>query len=200
MTIYLVDDDKDIRETLAWMLEAKGISLTSFAEAESFLSQANFHQPGVAIIDINMPGMDGLALQQALNQHNSVLAQIFLTGYATVPKAVQALQSGALDFLEKPVDVERLLQLIEQGQLDSQQRHQHLTELNAIDLKLAELTVRERQLMQLVVAGKTNKAIADELFIALRTVEIHRKNLFAKMNVNNAAELALLAGRHQHLL
>ncbi|MBY5992677.1 response regulator transcription factor [Ferrimonas balearica] len=195
--IYLVDDDADVRDALGWMLEAKGLHSEAFDSGNRFLEQLDPQTPGVAVLDINMPGMDGLAVQQALLERGSRLSLIFLTGYATVPKAVQAVQAGALDFLEKPVDGDRLIALIEEGLVRSEQRHRAAGEAQALTQKLASLTERERQLMALVVAGKTNKAIGAELFIAQRTVEIHRKNLFDKMGVHNAAELALLIGRHQ---
>ncbi len=195
--IYLVDDDRDVREALGWMLEAKGMPSQAFGSADEFLQALDDSQPGVAVLDINMPGMDGLALQQALKARGCLLSLVFLTGYATVPKAVQALQAGALDFLEKPVDGDKLIALIEQGLAQSGKRHEMAQNEQALQQKLAGLTERERELMPLVIAGKTNKIIAAELFIAQRTVEIHRKNLFAKMGVQNAAELALLIGQHR---
>ncbi|WP_238786913.1 response regulator transcription factor [Ferrimonas lipolytica] len=196
-TVYVVDDEADVRESLAWMLSGVGIEALLFESAVAFLEAIDAEATGVAILDINMPKMDGIELQAQLNQRGCLLSVIFLTGYATVPKAVQALQAGAMDFLEKPVNGDQLLALIQQGLELSGRRQQETLEVNQLAAKLTSLTERERELMMLVINGHTNKAIAAQLFIAQRTVEIHRKSLFDKMGVNNAAELALLLGRHQ---
>ncbi|SDJ86396.1 Two-component response regulator, FixJ family, consists of REC and HTH domains [Ferrimonas sediminum] len=195
--IFLVDDDNDVRESLQWMLEAKGKSATGFDSAAAFLDAVDPDQTGVAILDIEMPGMDGLALQQELNRRGSLLSVIILTGHANVPRAVTALKAGALDFLEKPVDGDRLLPLIERGLKASQERQEEDSQAGDWEAKMAQLTERESQLMQLVVEGTTNKEICDKLFIAQRTVEIHRHNLLKKMGVKNAAELAFLVGRNR---
>ncbi|WP_028111722.1 response regulator transcription factor [Ferrimonas kyonanensis] len=195
--IFLVDDDNDVRESLQWMLEAKGKSATGFDSATAFLDAVEPDQTGVAILDIEMPGLDGLALQQELNRRGSLLSVIILTGHANVPRAVTALKAGALDFLEKPVDGDRLLPLIERGLKASQERQQEDSQAEDWEARVAQLTERERQLMQLVVEGTTNKEICDKLFIAQRTVEIHRHNLLKKMGVKNAAELAFLVGRNR---
>ncbi|MBY6186321.1 response regulator [Marinobacter hydrocarbonoclasticus] len=195
--IYVIDDEADVREALSWMLEGCGYQAQCFASGQEFLSELDPAATGVAIIDIKMPVMDGLELQAALNRLGSPLCQVFLTGNATVPKAVQALQNGALDFLEKPVDGDKLLAIIQQGLARSEEVANSAREKADLEQRLASLTPRERDLMERVVAGKANKVIAAELFIAQRTVEIHRHNLFEKMGVSNAAELALLLGRHQ---
>ncbi|MBY5921849.1 response regulator [Ferrimonas balearica] len=195
--IFVIDDEADVREALSWMLEGCGYQARCFASGPEFLAALEPGTTGVAIIDIKMPGMDGLALQAVLNEQGCLLSQIFLTGNATVPKAVQALQNGALDFLEKPVDGDKLIGLIEQGLTRSNQLAETTRQRADLEQRLASLTPRERDLMERVVAGKANKVIAAELFIAQRTVEIHRHNLFEKMGVSNAAELALLLGRHQ---
>ncbi|ADN77098.1 two component transcriptional regulator, LuxR family [Ferrimonas balearica DSM 9799] len=195
--IFVIDDEADVREALSWMLEGCGYQPRCFASAQAFLAELDPTQTGVAIIDIKMPVMDGLELQAELNRVGSPLSQVFLTGNATVPKAVQALQNGALDFLEKPVDGDKLLAIIRQGLARSSQLAQSSRQKADLEQRLASLTPRERDLMERVVAGKANKVIAAELFIAQRTVEIHRHNLFDKMGVSNAAELALLLGRHQ---
>ncbi|WP_417347041.1 response regulator transcription factor [Ferrimonas sp.] len=195
--IFLVDDDRDVRESLQWMLEAKGMQAEGFDCADAFLDAMDPDQVGVAILDIEMPGLDGLALQQELNRRGSLLSVIILTGHANVPRAVAALKAGALDFLEKPVEGERLLPLIERGLKASQERQQEDSLAGDWETRVAQLTERESQLMQLVVEGKTNKEICDKLFIAQRTVEIHRANLLKKMGVKNAAELAFLVGRNR---
>ncbi|WP_028116144.1 response regulator transcription factor [Ferrimonas senticii] len=194
MMVYLVDDEPDLLESLSWMLAAEGIDSQSFSDGASLLAALPPQAVGVAVLDINMPQLDGLELQQQLRQLHPSLGLIFLTGYGSVPKAVQALQAGALDFLEKPVAPARLLTAIAAAQQWAQTHAQQHLQQQALQQKLALLTEREAQLLPLVVAGKANKVICAELHLAQRTVEIHRRNLFAKMAVANAAELALLLG------
>ncbi|WP_229359886.1 response regulator transcription factor [Ferrimonas aestuarii] len=196
-SIFLVDDDHDVREALQWMLDAKGITSQGFSSAREFLDSIAPETTGVAILDIEMPGMDGLALQQELSRRHSRLSVLILTGHANVPRAVSALKAGALDFLEKPVNPDRLLPLIEKGLSLSEEKSHDGLKAAQWQQRIDALTERETQLMLLVIEGKTNKEICDKLFIAQRTVEIHRHNLLKKMGVKNAAELAFLVGKNQ---
>ena len=201
-TVYIVDDDAIVREGMAWLLRSRRLLSESFDSAEAF--EARLQQPqsplqdglpreaGCILLDVRMPGQSGLALFEKLIA--SGLAQawpvIFLTGHADVPTAVDTVKRGAFDFCEKPFSDNALVDRVEQAlalsqtRLASRQIHQQLS------TRLAELTERERDVMQLVVEGLPNKLIADQLDISVRTVEVHRSRVFDKMNVKSAVELA----------
>lgn len=195
--LYLVDDDQDVLDSLHWMLEGMGYSPETFLNADSFLAKVELQQPGVAILDIQMPGMDGIELLQHIRQHGSPLSVIMLTGHGTISMAVQAIQQGALDFLEKPADGDKLLDLL----IKAKQATQHAFERQALKLSIAQrlalLSPREQQVMNYVLAGKLNKVIAAELNVAQRTVELHRQKVMQKMQVSNVAELAYLTALHK---
>ena len=203
-TVYIVDDDAIVREGMAWLLRSRRLLSESFASADAFeaaLQQAQGpligglpREVGCILLDVRMPGQSGLALFEKLIA--SGLAQawpvIFLTGHADVPTAVDTVKRGAFDFCEKPFSdntlVDRVVQALalSHTRLATRQVHQELS------TRLAELTERERDVMQLVVEGLPNKLIADQLEISVRTVEVHRSRVFDKMNVKSAVELANL--------
>ncbi len=189
---YLVDDDEAIRDALSWLLKTRGIPSESFASAEHFLAAWQKDWQGCIVLDMRMTGMTGLDCFDQLRERGATLPVIFLTGHGDVPLAVATLKKGAFDFFEKPLNDNELATRIEQAMaLDASQR---VASANADSLKarLESLTTRERQVMELVLAGKFNKVIADELSISMRTVEVHRANLFDKMQVKTAVELANL--------
>ena len=195
--IYLVDDDQDVLDSLSWMLGGLGFATSSYLDAAQFLSAVDLNKPGIAILDIQMPNMDGLALLNYIKQCNSPLSVIMLTGYGTISMAVQAIQNGAIDFIEKPVDGGKLCQLLQlatQQSLESFNRQDHNKELT---VRVASLTPREHEVMLQVLAGKLNKVIAAELNIAQRTIELHRQKVMLKMKVGNATELANLMAHFQ---
>ncbi|BCV68203.1 DNA-binding response regulator [Shewanella carassii] len=197
--VYLVDDDQDVLESLQWMLKGQGIEAVGFDCAASFLDGAAWQLPGVLVLDVQMPGMDGISLHQQLLQASSPLAVIILTGHGNIAMAVKAMQQGAMDFLEKPVDGDRLLELLSKGAALTAQRFTVGSEQAEIRSRLATLTPREREVMQRVLAGKLNKVIAAELYVTQRTVELHRKKVLEKMAVHNVAELAFLLAKLQPL-
>lgn len=190
--VYLVDDDEAIRDSLSWLLESRGLPCLSFPSAEAFLAAWQPSLTGCIVLDIRMDGMSGPELHDLLLKRNCTLPVIFLTGHGDVPMAVAAIKNGAFDFVEKPSnDNELVNRVIEALALDEARRltAQSQDSTNAL---LGRLTTRERQVMDLVLAGKLNKLIADELQISMRTVEVHRANLFEKMGVKTAVELAQL--------
>ncbi|EXI86358.1 MAG: Transcriptional regulatory protein TdiR [Candidatus Accumulibacter regalis] len=193
---YLVDDDDAIRDSLGWLLESRGVPCRSYPSAEDFLAAWEPTLAGCILLDIRMDGMSGPELFDVLCERGSTLPVIFLTGHGDVPMAVSALKQGAFDFVEKPCnDNELVNRVIEALQLDE---HQRLAASDAVSVSslTSRLTTREKQVMELVLAGTLNKVIADELQISMRTVEVHRANLFEKMGVRTAVELAqLLAGK-----
>ncbi len=191
-TVFIVDDDEAIRDALSWLLQSRGVEAQGFDSAEAFLARWNPDMAGCLLLDIRMSGMSGLDLFDRLRAVQARLPVIFLTGHGDVPMAVGALKKGARDFVEKPFNDNELVdRVIEALEWDAQRRADEagLADLNA---RLEQLTARERQVMDLVLAGKLNKVIADELGITMRTVEVHRAHVFEKMGVKTAVELAQL--------
>ncbi len=188
-TIYVVDDDEAMRDSMTWLLEGEGYVVACFDSAESFLKARRDDMRGCLILDVRMPEMSGLELHEKLDTLGSELPVIFVTGHGDVPMAVSALQRGACDFIEKPFHNEDLLSRIVRAlELDAQlwARRQRN---GAISHRLDQLTQRESEVMKLVVAGKLNKQIADELNISMKTVEAHRARVMEKMGVRTLAEL-----------
>ena len=194
---HLVDDDEAIRDALAWLLKSRGIPCMPHPDAEAFLATWTPQLAGCIILDMRMPGMSGLDLFDALQARGSKLPVIFLTGHGDVPLAVGALKKGAFDFFEKPLNDNELANRVEEALAQDARHRVADASADSLNNRLATLTTRERQVMELVLAGKFNKVIADELAISMRTVEVHRANLFEKMSVKTAVELAnLLKPRH----
>jgi two-component system response regulator TtrR len=187
--IYVVDDDEAMRDSMSWLLEGEGYQVASFDSAENFLHSLNAAMRGCLILDVRMPEMSGLELQERLEQLGSPLPIIFVTGHGDVPMAVDALQRGACDFIEKPFNNEDLLSRIHRALALEQQQAVRRQRDGAVAQRIAQLTQREREVMQLVVAGKLNKLIADELAISMKTVEAHRARVMEKMGVGTLAEL-----------
>ncbi|CAA7611490.1 Transcriptional regulatory protein FixJ [Magnetospirillum sp. LM-5] len=193
--VYVVDDDQAIRESLVLLLESSGRSARAFPDSGSFLAGFEQGAPGCVIADVRMPGMSGLDLQRHLKGAGIDLPVIIITGHADVAMAVQALKDGASDFIEKPFDEDVLARSVDAA-LDQNQRV--LNERRALDdlrALAAELTPREREVMALVVQGLANKAVAAELNISVRTVEIHRGRVMEKMNAGSLSELVRMALR-----
>ena len=194
-TVYLVDDDEAIRDALSWLLQSRGVGCQTWGSAEEFLAAWAPDMAGCLLLDIRMGGMSGLELFDHLRGKGLTLPVIFLTGHGDVPMAVSALKKGAFDFVEKPFnDNELVNRVIEALDQDARNRAS-LADDASINARLATLTAREKQIMELVLAGKFNKVIADELQISMRTVEVHRAHLFEKMGVRTAVELAQLLKR-----
>ncbi|MBK6636916.1 MAG: response regulator transcription factor [Rhodocyclaceae bacterium] len=194
--VYLIDDDAAVRDALAWLLRSCGIGSQLYASAEEFLASYQPTMSGVIVLDIRMEGMSGLELFDRLLTLECPMPVIFLTGHGDVPQAVQALKKGAFDFLEKPFDENELTERVKAAISREAGRRGRAQEVANIADRLEGLTEREREIMTRIVAGKLNKVIADELQIAVRTVEVHRARIFSKMGVRSAVELAgLLAGR-----
>jgi two-component system response regulator TtrR len=188
-TIHVVDDDEAMRDSMTWLLEGEGYAVACYDSAASFLAARSDQMRGCIVLDVRMPEMSGLELHERLEALGSRLPIIFVTGHGDVPMAVSALQRGACDFIEKPFNNEDLLSRIRRAlelgaEVSARDERNH-----AIARRLAQLTQREREVMQLVVAGKLNKQIADELDISMKTVEAHRARVMEKMGVRTLAEL-----------
>ncbi len=189
---HLVDDDEAIRDALSWLLQSRGIPCSTYASAEEFLAAWSSKLSGCIVLDMRMSGMSGLDCFDQLRERSLTQPVIFLTGHGDVPLAVATLKKGAFDFFEKPFNDNDLATRIEEAiALDTRQRAASAA-VDGVKTRLSSLTTREKQIMGLVLAGKFNKVIADELNISMRTVEVHRANLFDKMQVKTAVELSNL--------
>jgi len=196
-TVFVVDNDRAMRDSLSWLLDSVGLRVRSYATAAEFLADHDPAQPGCLVLDVRMPGMSGLDLQAELARRGVELPTIVITGHAEVSMAVRAVKAGALDFIEKPFSDQLLLDRVRQAlEIDLEVREVRRRREDALR-RLATLTAREREVLNLVVAGKQNKEIASELGVSPKTVEVHRAHVMSKMCVDSLAELiriTLLAG------
>ncbi len=187
--IYVVDDDEAVRDSLAWLLEGTGYRVQVFESAEKFLNRCDLNAVAVLILDIRMPGMTGLELQEVLASKASTLPIIFITGHGDVPMAVKAMKLGAADFIEKPFNELVLRDLVSKMLAIAQKAKDQEREKMRNQALLDKLTGRQRQVLERIVAGRLNKQIADDLTISIKTVESHRASIMSKLNVNTVAEL-----------
>lgn len=188
-TVFVVDDDEAVRGGLRRLMESVGLNVETYGSAQEFLSDCDPDRQGCLVLDVRMPGMGGLDLQDQLGKQGIRLPVIILTGHADVAAAVRALKAGAMDFIEKPFNSQALLDRIQQAiQHDAKARRQSAEE-SQIGQRLARLTSREKEVMQMMVAGKANKVIAIDLGISERTVEFHRANIMKKLQARTLAEL-----------
>ena len=188
-TVYIVDDDPSVRHSLTWLLESVGQQVKTYASPNEFLAEYREGGAGCLILDVRMPEISGLDLQEQLIKDRFTLPIIIITGHADVPMAIRALKAGAFDFIEKPFNdqllIERIQQAIEHCHNLTKKHQQHQESLE----RLSKLTPRERQVLEGVVAGKSNKLIAKELDISIKTIEVHRANLMAKMEADSLSDL-----------
>jgi two-component system response regulator FixJ len=188
-TVFVVDDDQAVRDSLQQLLQAVGLRVQTYGSARDFLAAYRPDTPGCLVLDIRMPGMGGLDLQAQLVQEGIQLPIIFLTGHGDVPAAVRALKAGAMDFLQKPVNSQSLLDLVQRAIRRDAETRATSAEQAQITRRLATLTAREREVLDMMVAGKANKVIAVELAISERTVEFHRGKIMKKTRTRSLAEL-----------
>ena len=199
-TVFVVDDDPAMRESLSWLLQSAGLTVETFESAEHFLSRCDPSRPGCLLLDLKLPGKSGLELQNDLASRDLNLPIIFLTGYAEVPTAVRALKTGAFDFLEKPFGDETLLDCVRRA-LDQDRRNREAKEqISSVTVKLTRLSPREREVMELMIAGKPTKVIAAELGLSPKTVEVHRGRVMRKMEVRTLPHLVrqVMEARREH--
>ena len=194
--VHLLDDEAPVRDALAFLFRSHGLAVQSYASGPELL-QALQEQPlhGCLVLDVRMEPMSGLQVHDELVARGVALPVIFLSGHGDIPMAVEALHKGALDFVEKPFSDAALVERVQRALSLDAERHKGQAEQARAEAMLATLTEREREVMVRVAAGKLNKVIADELCIAIRTVEVHRSRVFAKLGVRSAAELATVLAR-----
>lgn len=192
-TVFVVDDDPAVRESLHWLVESEKLNVETFPSAVDFLEAYEPGRPGCLLLDVRMPGMTGLEMQEQLRQRSIDLPTIIITGHADVPIAIKAMKAGAVDFIEKPFDDEALLTSVRSA-LEAQSRNRADAEARReAKTRLDQLTKREHEVLGLVVKGLSNKRIAAVLGISEKTVEVHRGNMMRKMRVGNVAELVRVA-------
>jgi RNA polymerase sigma factor (sigma-70 family) len=188
-TVFIIDDDPAMRDSMSFLVQSVGIAVETFSSAQGFLDTYDPERHGCLVLDVRMPGMSGLELQEFLVERGIRAPVIMVTGYGDVPMAVRALKGGAVDFLEKPFTDQELLETINEAvERDYRQRGKD-AELAKVKERIARLTPREREVMDLVLDGKPNKAIATELGLSPKTVEVHRSRVMAKMQVGSLAAL-----------
>jgi FixJ family two-component response regulator len=192
-TVFIVDDDEAMRRSLCWLIQSVPLPVESFASAQDFLGAYRPSQPGCLVLDVRLGGMSGLDLQERLARDPVALPIIFITGYGTVPLAVRAMKTGAVDFLAKPFSDQVLLDRIQAAlALDAKNRQEHARR-SALALRLSHLTPRERQVLELVITGKPNKAIAGQLGVSCKTVEVHRAKIMNKTQADSVIDLVRIA-------
>lgn len=192
-TVFIVDDDEAVRDSLRWLLEANGYRVRAFESAEAFLAAYDPASVGVLIVDVRMPGMSGLELQEHLLARQIAIPIVFITGHGDVPMAVSTIKKGAVDFIEKPfndVDLRVIVANMFEKALEQAAEAANRRDREAM---LARLTSREQQVLERIVAGRLNKQIADDLGISIKTVEAHRANIMEKLQVATVADLMKVA-------
>ena len=192
-TVYVVDDDEAVRDSLQWLLEGKGYRVRCFESAEAFLSRYDPREVACLIVDIRMGGMTGLELQSRLIETKSPLPIVFITGHGDVPMAVDSMKKGAMDFIQKPFNETHLVDLVERMLDRAKDTFVEYQLAASRDALLGKLTLRESQVLERIVAGRLNKQIADDLGISIKTVEAHRANIMEKLSANTVADLLKIA-------
>jgi FixJ family two-component response regulator len=193
--VFLVDDQPAILKALTRLLTIAGLKVMAFESAQTFLSSAYLRTPGCLILDLSMPGMSGLTLQSELNLRGCILPVIYLTGTGDLDSGIQAMKQGAIDFLTKPVDDDKLIKAVHIAIEKNRQDHLLRAQLDDLERRLHSLTPRELEVFYLVVKGKLNKQIAEELGTAEQTIKVHRAKVMMKMEVSSLADLVRLADK-----
>lgn len=187
--VCVVDDDPAIRKSLSWLIESVGLTVEAFESAREFLDAYDPEKPGCIVLDVRMPGMNGLELQEKLRDMHSQIPIIIVTGYGDVPMAVRAVKSGAVEFLEKPVSDQLLLGHIQQAIAEDLENRDKQAEQRAVYKRVEQLTQREREVLKLVVEGLSSKEIATKFNVSLKTIETHRVKIMKKMQARSIPHL-----------
>jgi FixJ family two-component response regulator len=188
-TVFVIDDDEPVRDAIGLLLDTVDIAHESFASAQDFLADYESHRTGCLVLDIRMPGMSGLELQDHLKENQDPIPIIFITGHGDIPMAVEAMKKGAIDFIRKPFRDQELLDRIHDAMNQDAENRDHYADLEAVRSHADELTPREQEVFARVAEGQANKVVAIDLEISERTVEIHRSQVMQKMRARNLADL-----------
>lgn len=189
---YVVDDDESMRTLWQWLMESRGIAARTYATAAAFLESYRDEGTACLVLDLQLPDMSGLDLQRRLGEMGVDIPVVFVTGHGDVPAAVSALKGGAVDFIEKPFDYRLAVRTVERAFERDRENRERRARRRALDSRLSSLTEREREVMSRVVDGRPNKAIAQELDISVKTVEVHRAKVMEKLGAESVAELVQL--------
>jgi FixJ family two-component response regulator len=196
-TVYIVDDDAAVRNSLVWLVSSVTLPAQAFESADEFLSSLSPGATGCILIDVRMPGISGLQLQEILRERAPGLAVIIITGHADVPMAIRAMKAGAVDFIEKPFNDQHVIELISKAMEKNVRSHRVTGQAEEIRRRFNTLTSRETQVFERIIAGRPNKAIAADLSLSEKTIEIHRAKVMRKMQAKSFAELVAMATRLQ---
>lgn len=188
--VRIVDDDEGIRNSMAFLLEGEGWEVKTYRDGSQFLVNGDFVRPGCIIMDVRMPNMSGLGLQTHLNEMGVDLPVIFLSGHGDIDMAVHTMKAGAVEFLQKPVREERLFKVVNDVITEYMNRQERMADVLDFKNKLKNLTTREREVVNLISLGKSNKEVADELGISEKTAQVHRGAAYRKLGIHNATEIA----------
>lgn len=190
--VHLVDDDPDVRDAVGFLLETEGYVVAAFADADDLLATVGADSRGCLVLDVRLPGMSGLELQQELNHRGVRMPVLFISGHGDIPMAVRAINAGALDFIEKPFRDDLLLEKVDNAlNLDRERLHGQRRQSD-LEARLERLTTREREVMECMLRGRLNKQIADELGLSPRTVEVHRARVLEKLEARNGSDMVRL--------
>ena len=187
--VRIVDDDEGIRNSMAFLLEGEGWEVKTYRDGSQFLANGDFVRPGCIIMDVRMPNMSGLGLQTHLNEMGVDLPVIFLSGHGDIDMAVHTMKAGAVEFLQKPVREERLFKVVNDVITEYMNRQERMADVLDFKNKLKNLTTREREVVNLISLGKSNKEVADELGISEKTAQVHRGAAYRKLGIHNATEI-----------
>ena len=192
-SVFVVDDDDAVRNSLRLLLKSVGLPTVAFASAREYLDSWHPAQPGCLVLDVRMPGMSGLELQEELNRRGAIIPVIFISGHGDIPMAVEAIQHGAFDFLQKPFRDQHLIDRVQRALAADHANRQSLAQRDVLRQRYGSLTPREQEVLILVTKGKANKVMAGDLDISQRTVEIHRARVMEKMGAQSLAQLVRMA-------
>lgn len=192
-SVFVVDDDDAVRNSLRLLLKSVGLPTVAFASAREYLDSWHPAQPGCLVLDVRMPGMSGLELQEELNRRGAIIPVIFISGHGDIPMAVEAIQHGAFDFLQKPFRDQDLIDRVQRALAADHADRQSLAQRDVLRRRYGSLTPREQEVLLLVTKGKANKVMAGDLDISQRTVEIHRARVMEKMGAQSLAQLVRMA-------
>jgi two-component system response regulator FixJ len=191
--VIIVDDDEAVRSSLRFVFKSVGLAATAYPSAQAFLTAYDPDQPGCLVLDVRMPGMSGLALQEQLNLKGAMIPVIFISGHGDIPMAVEAIQHGAFDFLQKPFRDQDLIDRVQRALAKDESNRSSLKERSRIRERFESLTPRERDVLALMTTGKANKVMAAELGLSQRTIEIHRAHVMEKTGASSLAQLVRMA-------